>query len=46
MEQYIIVGIIVSGCVVYLLRRFVFKPKSAKNTACGGCDKCGGGGCH
>ncbi|OSI13208.1 FeoB-associated Cys-rich membrane protein [Neisseria canis] len=48
MEQYIIVGLIVGACAVYLLRKFVFKPKSAKSAACGGCDRCGGkqGGCH
>ncbi|MDO5073727.1 MAG: FeoB-associated Cys-rich membrane protein [Neisseria animaloris] len=48
MEQYIIVGTIVSLCILYLLRKFVFKPKSARSNACGGCDRCSGksGGCH
>ncbi|MDO1509058.1 MULTISPECIES: FeoB-associated Cys-rich membrane protein [unclassified Neisseria] len=48
MEQYIIVGIIVVLCVLYILRKFVFKSKAARNSACGGCDRCSGksGGCH
>lgn len=47
MGQYIIAGIIVALCVLYILRKFVFKPKNS-NSACGGCDRCGGskGGCH
>lgn len=50
MEQYIIVGIIVMLCVLYMLRKFVFKSKNSRASACGGCDRCGGGsknsGCH
>lgn len=42
MEQSIIVGLIVGVCVLYLLRKFVFKSKTAKNGLCGGCDRCGG----
>ncbi|MDO4694410.1 MAG: FeoB-associated Cys-rich membrane protein [Eikenella sp.] len=43
MEQMIIVGIIVLLSAGYLLRKFVCKPKSGGNSACGGCDRCGGG---
>ncbi|QEY26324.1 FeoB-associated Cys-rich membrane protein [Neisseria zalophi] len=48
MGQYIIVGIIVAACAWYILRRYVFKPKNAGSSACGGCDRCGGksGSCH
>lgn len=48
MEQYMIVGVIVLLCTLYILRKFVFKPKNS-GSACGGCDRCGGnkgGGCH
>ncbi|WP_416190962.1 FeoB-associated Cys-rich membrane protein [Neisseria sp. CCUG12390] len=47
MVQNIIVGIIVLGCVVYVLRHFVFKSKT-KPSECDGCSGCGGkkGGCH
>lgn len=46
MEQYIIVGIIVALCTLYIVRRWIFKPKNSRS-ACGGCDRCGGknGGC-
>ena len=46
MTQNIIVGIIVLVCVVYVLRKFVFKKQT--DSICDGCGKCGGkqGGCH
>ena len=51
MTQQIIVGIIVALCVIYMLRRFVFRKNSANAT--GDCSKCNGcsegsssGGCH
>ena len=34
MEQSVIVGIIVVLCVLYIVRKFVFKPKSG-DSACG-----------
>ncbi len=49
MEQYIIVGIIVALSALYILRRFVFRPKSGGGSSCGcGCDGCSrkNKGCH
>lgn len=51
MLQNIIVGLIVAACALYLLHRFVFKPKSRKSSGCGSCNACCGtdkpkGGCH
>ena len=43
--QELIVAAIVLGCVVFVARKYVFKPKS-KQQSCGsksGCGKCGGG---
>ncbi|WP_373752606.1 FeoB-associated Cys-rich membrane protein [Neisseria weixii] len=48
MIQNILVGIIVLGCVVYVLKHFFFKPK-AQSSGCGrGCEGCSGksNGCH
>lgn len=46
MIQHIIVAIIVILCVLYILRKFVFKAKS--RNACDGCDRCSNknDGCH
>ncbi len=46
MTQNVIAGIIVLLCVVYVLRKFIFKRSSA--SPCDGCGKCSGksGGCH
>lgn len=47
--QSIIVGLIVLAAVIYVLRKFVFKKKTADGSSCSSCDKCGGGsggGCH
>ena len=46
--QNIIVGLIVLAAVIYVLRKFVFKKKTADGGSCSSCDKCGGGsgGCH
>lgn len=42
MVQNIIVGIIVLGCAVYVLKHFMFKSKN-ESPGCGcGCDSCGG----
>ena len=48
MAQYIIVAALVLLCTLYLLRKWVFKPKNSRDSACGGCYRCGGksGGCH
>ncbi|ABR74381.1 FeoB-associated Cys-rich membrane protein [Actinobacillus succinogenes] len=42
MGQYIVVGIIVGLCILYVLRKFVFKSEAAKNKLCCGCDRCDG----
>lgn len=46
MMQEWIVGLLVLGAVVFVVRRFVFKPKSS--SACGSCRGCSGkdGSCH
>lgn len=47
MGQQIIVGLIITVCVLYVLRKFVFKPKTAKGSLCAGCDRCcGKNSCH
>lgn len=48
MVENIIVGVIVAGAVIFMLRKFVFRKKGAGRPECGGCDRCGGskGGCH
>ena len=40
--QYIIVGIIMLASVIFLLWKFVFKPKKTKHDCSSGCGKCGG----
>ena len=50
MIENLIVAVIVIAAFAYILRKFVFKKKSADGSSdCGTCDKCSGGsggGCH
>ena len=46
MEQYIIVAGVVAMCAVYLVRKLLLKSKQSNRSACGGCNRCGGGSCH
>ncbi|RRN44094.1 FeoB-associated Cys-rich membrane protein [Lautropia dentalis] len=48
MIENLIVAVIVIAAFAYVLRKFIFKKKSAGGD-CGTCDKCSGGsggGCH
>ena len=53
MTQQIIVGLIVAACFIYMLRKFVFRKKTAGApqallvSKCNGCSEGSkGGGCH
>ncbi|WP_288921626.1 FeoB-associated Cys-rich membrane protein [uncultured Ottowia sp.] len=53
MTQQIIVGLIVAACFIYMLRKFVFRKKTASGASGSACSKCNGcsegskgGGCH
>lgn len=49
MIQEVIVGLMVAVAVVYIVRKYIWKPKG-KDSACGACCDCDGkekkGGCH
>ena len=53
MTQQIIVGLIVAVCFIYMLRKFVFRKKTAGGASGSACSKCNGhnedsksDGCH
>ena len=43
MIENLIVAVIVIAAFAYVLRKFIFKKKSAAGGDCGTCDKCSGG---